>query len=100
MPRGLRVAAARVSGGRAARVGGGGETPGSAAPGIGCGTRRRHRNLDAADTHAHEGADLEQLETDGAAGRFRERRVLQPDAARELLISTQQNQTNGVLVAV
>ena len=72
----------RVSVGRSARVSCRDETGGGEPPDLGCGTARRHRNFDAADAHAHESADLEQLETNGAAGGFGELRVMKSDAAQ------------------
>src|SRR5437660_10754881 len=51
-------------------------------PGLRCGTARGHRDFDAANAYAHESADLEQLETNGAAGCFGKMCVMQPDAAQ------------------
>src|SRR6266705_1215698 len=81
MPRGLRVAASRV---RWARRG---HLPRrqdgwQRAPGLGCRTARGHRDFDAANAYAHESADLEQLETNGAAGCFGKMCVMQPDARK------------------
>ena len=43
---------------------------------------RRHGDLDAAHAFAHLGADLQELEPDGAAGGGRELGVAQTDAAQ------------------
>ena len=51
-------------------------------PSLGGRTSRRHGDLDAADADANERADLEQLETDGAAGGLGERGIVQADAAQ------------------
>ena len=56
-----------MSGGRAARAGGG-ETQCRLAPDRGRGAARGHRDLDAADADAHQRADLEELEAKRAAG--------------------------------
>src|SRR5437667_12306524 len=77
MPRGLRVAASRVRW-RGAGICRGGKTAGSEPPGLGCRTARGHRDFDAANAYAHESADLEQLETNGAAGCFGKMCVMQP----------------------
>jgi hypothetical protein len=42
----------------------------------------RHGDLDAADTETNQGADLQEFETDGAAGRLGKVRVAEPDAAQ------------------
>src|SRR6478752_2868424 len=42
-------------------------------------TSGRHGELDAADADAHERADLEQLEPDGAAGGLGEVGIVEPD---------------------
>src|SRR5882672_9992707 len=72
----------RVSCGRGARQGGEREANGGAAPVLGDRTSRRHGDLDAADADAHERTDLEQLETDGAAGGLSELGIMQADAAQ------------------
>ncbi len=57
---------------RGAGDGGDCEPDCGAAPVLCGGTGRRHGDLDAADADAHERANFEQLETDGAAGGLRE----------------------------
>lgn len=58
------------------------EPDGGAAPVLRSWTGRRHRDFDAADADAHECADLEQLEPNGAAGRPRELGIVETDAAQ------------------
>ena len=55
-------------------------------------TSGRHGELDAADADAHERADLEQLEPDGAAGGLGEVGIVEPDTAQ----STQQDISHSV----
>src|SRR5262245_1375950 len=57
------------------------ETKGRDAPGGGCRTAGRHRDLYAAPADPDKRADLQQFETDGAAARLRKRRVIQPNSA-------------------
>src|SRR5712692_4477834 len=72
----------RVSDGRGASVCCRDETGGGEPPDLSCGTARGHRDFDATDAYAHESADLEQLEANGAAGCFGKLRMMQPDAAQ------------------
>ena len=72
----------RVSCRRGARDGGDREPDCGAAPVFGGRTGRCHGDPDAADADAHERPDLEQLETDGAAGGVREVGVVEADAAQ------------------
>src|SRR6516162_11522788 len=61
--------------------GGGGEPYGGAGPIFGDRAGRGHCDIDAADADAHERADLEQLETKGAAGGVGEGGALEGDPA-------------------
>jgi len=72
----------RVSCRRGASLCGGAEADGSEPPDLRGRTARRHRDLDAADADAHERADLEQLETNGAAGGLGELSVVETNTAR------------------
>src|SRR6266508_2990047 len=81
MPRG-DASRQRVSGWRGAGNGGDCEPDCGAAPVLGARASRRHGDLDATDADAHECTDLEQLETNGAAGGFRELGVVQADPAQ------------------
>src|SRR5512139_3617611 len=69
----------RVSCRRGAGDGGDCEPECGAAPVLLCRTGRRHGELDASGADAHQRADLEQLEPDGAAGRLREVGIVEPD---------------------
>ena len=72
----------RLSGRKGAGECGQREAHGGDAPDS-CGrTGRRHGDPDAARADAHERSDLEQLETDGAAGRVGKVGVVEADAAQ------------------
>jgi hypothetical protein len=70
----------RASGGR--RACRGGKTGGREPPDLSCRTGRRHGDFDATDAHANERTYLEQLETNGAAGRLGVFGFVESDAAK------------------
>src|SRR5271169_2675547 len=71
-----------VSGWGCAGVCSGRKPDGGLAPIMGGRTGRRHRDLDAANADAHQRTDLEQLETNGAAGGVGEFGAVESDTTR------------------